>query len=246
MATTTSTVALSSPDLEQLAQRVDKALDAVQGLPPEVCKQATDLKDETEAFHKLELTKMVLGQDDACKGEENRGGAISAASFCWPHAVAGDAGRLLIADAGNHRILGWAPAPARDAEASLVPGQGSFLAGAEFPYVPQGPAKLRFPCCLALEGDRLAVADTANHRILIWDGLPAHGCGYPADRVLGQENFDANGENRWQAVTDDSLCWPYGIWMHRGRLPVADSGNNRVTLWDLADSLRPGDPMAGA
>jgi len=53
--------------------------------------------------------------------------------------------------------------------------------------------------------------------------------------VIGQEDFDAAGENRWKAVADDTLCWPYGLWMHDGRLAIADSGNNRVMLWTTAD-----------
>lgn len=198
--------------------------------------------------------EIVLGQPDAWKGEENRGSGVSAASFRWPHAIAGDARCLLVADAGNHRVLGWTPAPGHDpghgpghdADASLALGQSNFLTASELPYIPQGPSRLRFPYSLALEGSRLAVADTANNRILIWDDLPARGCGHPAGHVLGQEHFDANGENRWQAVTHDSLCWPYGIWMHAGRLAVADSGNNRVTLWNLAEALGPGRRAAAA
>ena len=34
-------------------------------------------------------------------------------------------------------------------------------------------------------------------------------------------------------VTDRSLCWPYGVHVHGGKLAVADSGNNRVMLWSL-------------
>ncbi len=62
--------------------------------------------------------------------------------------------------------------------------------------------------------------------------------GRAAGRVLGQLDFDAAGENRWTAVTADSMCWPYalsvapdadaGAW---SVLAIADSGNNRVTLW---------------
>jgi hypothetical protein len=46
--------------------------------------------------------------------------------------------------------------------------------------------------------------------------------------------MDANGENRWDAVLDDSLCWPYGLCVSSSLLAIADSGNNRVVFWDLA------------
>jgi hypothetical protein len=32
----------------------------------------------------------------------------------------------------------------------------------------------------------------------------------------------------------DTLCWPYGAAAAGGTLAVADSGNNRVLLWDAA------------
>jgi hypothetical protein len=178
-----------------------------------------------------EPASVVLGQPDAASGEENRGAEADARSFRWPHAIAGDVKRLLVADAGNHRVLGWDRAPTEDCDATLVLGQPDFSASSEFPYVPQGAARLRFPYSLAMDGSRLAVADTANNRILLWDEIPAGGG--PANHVLGQPHFDVHGENQWKAVTHDTLCWPYGIWMHGGRLAVADSGNNRVMLWNL-------------
>jgi hypothetical protein len=78
---------------------------------------------------------------------------------------------------------------------------------------------------------RLIVADTSNNRVLIWHGVPRTGAGVPADTVLGQADLDANGENRWDAVADDSLCWPYGLSLAGDLLAVADSGNNRVMFW---------------
>lgn len=184
-----------------------------------------------------EPAAVVLGQESEHDGEENRGKDVSPSSFRWPHAIAGDADRLLIADAGNHRVLSWSPVPQEDCRASAVLGQRDFFTATELPYIAQGPARLRFPYSLALEGNRLAVADTANNRIMLWDRIPQSGCGHAADYVLGQNHFDENGENRWKSVTHDSLCWPYSIWMHGGRLAVADSGNNRVTLWTLSDVL---------
>jgi hypothetical protein len=175
---------------------------------------------------------VVLGQDGPTAGEENRGGPVSARSFRWPHAVAGAGGFLLVADAGNHRVLGWRfPVTDRDAEVAL--GQSAFDASREWPYGKQGPAALRFPYALTAWDDDLTVADTANNRLLRWREVPAAGAGRPADAVVGQPTFDTNGENRWTAVTPDSLCWPYGVCRHAGRLAVADSGNNRVTLWDV-------------
>lgn len=177
---------------------------------------------------------LILGQPSASVGEENRGGQANARSFRWPHAIAGTADVLYVADAGNHRVLGWAPSPAEDREADVVIGQQDFSANGEFPYAKQGPAKFRYPYSLACGGNSLAIADTANNRVLRWDHLPLSGSRSAADAVIGQPDFDSNGENHWKAVTHETLCWPYGIHLHGNQLAVADSGNNRVMLWIVA------------
>ena len=179
---------------------------------------------------------VVLGQPDAASRDENRG-ELGPASFRWPHDLAGTDDLLLVADAGNHRLLGWNPHPAGDRPADRVWGQADFVTAEELPYAPQSGATLRFPYALAVDplagdGGVLAVADTANNRVLVWDGVPA-ASGRPANRVLGQHDFAAVGENRWDLVGRDTFCWPYGLSLHRGRLAVADSGNNRVMIWGL-------------
>jgi hypothetical protein len=177
---------------------------------------------------------VVVGQPDPAQREENRGGAVNASSFRWPHALAGHHDLLLVADAGDHRVLGWSPQPAADRPADLLLGQPDFATAGEWPYAPQQPDRFRFPYSVTLNqstggAQTLAVADTANNRVLLWDGVPTDGRG--ADAVLAQPTFSANGENRWSAVDRDTLCWPYGICMSGDLLAVADSGNNRVMLW---------------
>ncbi len=175
----------------------------------------------------------ILGQDSPDNGQENRGVGVGPNTFRWPHAIAGTDQRLYIADAGNHRILGWTPPPRTDQPANFVLGQPDFAKAVEWPYGKQGPRALRFPYALALENETLACADTANNRILFWRGLPDETF-RPADAVIGQKNFDENGENRWDAVGRDTLCWPYGLHLHRNRLAIADSGNNRVMIWEMS------------
>jgi hypothetical protein len=179
---------------------------------------------------------IVLGQPSAAHREENRGGEAGPASFRWPHDITGRDDLLLIADAGNHRVLGWSPLPEADGPAGLLLGQPDFESSSEWPYGPHTGDRFRFPYAMGLDsagaaGERLAVADTANNRILLWDGVPADG--RPADHVLAQPGFGANGENRWTSVQHDTLCWPYGLSLHGDRLAVADSGNNRVVIWRL-------------
>ena len=184
---------------------------------------------------------ILLGQDAPTERLENRGVGVGPTTFRWPHAIAGDADRLLVADAGNHRVLMWEPPLGEDRPADGLLGQETFDTAHELPYDAQGPSRLRFPYALDGDGRRLAVADTANNRVLLWnDVAPTARCA-SADAVLGQPDFDANGENQWTAVADDTLCWPYGLCLHGDRLAIADSGNNRVMVWSLAD-----DPTAPA
>ena len=181
---------------------------------------------------------VVIGQPDAHQRDENRG-ELGPASFRWPHDIAGTADRLFIADAGNHRVLGWSPPPDGDRPADQVLGQTDFVSGGEFPYKPQTPMSLRFPYAISIDATgengkpgRMALADTANNRVLLWDAVPTD-CEAPADHVIAQPDFARNGENRWDLVAPDTLCWPYGLCLHRDRIAIADSGNNRVMIWQL-------------
>jgi hypothetical protein len=188
---------------------------------------------------------IVLGQDDGTGREDNRGGEVSAFSFRWPHAIAGDAGTLFIADAGDHRVLNWSPPPADGNQAADgVLGQDDLGSMEEFKIRPQGAQRMRFPYAAVTDDERLFVADTSNNRVLIWHGIPRGGVGTPADTVLGQPDMDANGENRWSAVTDDSMCWPYGLSLAGDLLAIADSGNNRIMVWRVESHPRSVSPVS--
>ncbi|HTI74580.1 MAG TPA: NHL repeat-containing protein [Mycobacterium sp.] len=175
---------------------------------------------------------IVLGQPDTASREENRGQHVGPASFRWPHAVTGSDDLLLVADAGDHRVLGWSPPPETEKAADIVLGQPDFFTAGEWPYGPQCGNRFRFPYAVSMDQGRLAVADTANNRVLLWDSVPVED--QPAAHVMAQPTLESNGENRWNAVTHDSMCWPYGVWLHGDRFAVADSGNNRVVIWRRA------------
>jgi hypothetical protein len=164
--------------------------------------------------------------------DENAGGDVSAFSMRWPHGIALWSGHLVIADAGNNRLMLWGRWPtAFGSPCSSVLGQAD-ATGHDHnrgDYYPTDQA-LNMPYAVASAGDRLVVADTANSRLLSWSSPESEA----ADRLAGQPDFAAKGDNRWGLPVRDSLCWPYGLSVRGSTLAIADSGNNRVLIWGLA------------
>ena len=175
---------------------------------------------------------LVLGQRDFVTRDES-GGGDPAMGMRWPHAiVASDAG-CFVADAGSSRIMAWRRLPTdngRPCDYVLGHsgfGDGQHNRGANLPSA----MSHNMPYGLTLLAGRLVVADTANSRLLGFDAA-ALGMGAAAAALAGQRRFDAKGENRWKPPERDSLCWPYGVAGNGEVLAVADTGNNRVLLWD--------------
>ncbi len=140
---------------------------------------------------------------------------------------------LWVADSGHHRVLGWprcAPAPGESAAVLLgQPGdhEESRNGGGRL-----DPALgLNLPVGICRVGDGLAVADSWNHRVLLWDQFPAQDRA-PPDRVLGQADFDSVEINRGAPKPRaDTLYWPYGVHWDGEQLLVCDAGNRRVLIW---------------
>ncbi|AIA55449.1 hypothetical protein HAQ00_08240 [Acidithiobacillus caldus ATCC 51756] len=175
----------------------------------------------------------VLGQRDFVCRDENAGGAPSAMSMRWPHAVTRLGSYLAVADAGDNRVLIWSHLPATNGQsADFVLGQRDATADAhnQGEYYPTA-SSFNMPYGISAFADLLVVADTANSRLLGWrvDEIAE---GAPASVLAAQPDFGSKGDNRWGTPQRDSLCWPYGIQAAGSTLIVADSGNNRVLLWD--------------
>ncbi len=90
---------------------------------------------------------------------------------------------------------------------------------------------LNVPTAVAIDptGHVLAVADTDNNRVLIWNPAPTT-LNAPANIVLGQANFTSRPVSA--VVTASSLRGPQGVWIQDGKLFVADTGNYRVLIWN--------------
>lgn len=109
-------------------------------------------------------------------------------------------------------------------EANVVLGQADFL-GTNFHTTQTG---MRSPNAVATDGNILAVADTGNNRVLLWLSMPTSN-GQPADVVLGQSTFNYVEP---LTATASSFRGPQGVWIQNGKLMVADTGNNRIMIWN--------------
>ena len=181
----------------------------------------------------------VLGQDTFTTRNENGGGSPTAASMRWPHSLALWHGNLVLADAGNNRLMIWPGIPTEQNQpCQVVLGQQDFQAvelnrGEYFPC----DRSLNMPYGVTAAGDWLIAADTANSRLIGWhrsqlDWEKLHDAA--AIGVLGQDTYRQKGENRsYGSALRDSFCWPYGLQTCGSMMAIADSGNNRVLLWQL-------------
>lgn len=133
---------------------------------------------------------------------------------------------LYVADTGNNRVLVYNDEPT-DAIADAVIGQPDFISNT--PDV--GPDKLNSPTGLKMDaGNRLFVADTNNHRVLVFDQGNPDG---QADEVFGQPDYVSNTPNNG-GVSASSLFAPTGVATDATFMDVyiADQGNNRVLQYN--------------
>lgn len=112
--------------------------------------------------------------------------------------------------------------------AFTVVGQADFINGSPNRGGSAGAATLAQPLGnIATDGTRLFVADTANNRVLGYSSVPVAN-GVAADIVLGQSDFTGTTGGTAQ----NRMALPGSVYIGEGRLVVADSGNNRVLIWN--------------
>ncbi len=91
------------------------------------------------------------------------------------------------------------------------------------------------PKGIATDNTRLALADSNNNRVLIWNAIPTTSNISP-DLVLGQTNFTANNSGRGDASSGlEVMNWPTAVAIYNDgtdiRLAVADTYNDRILIW---------------
>jgi hypothetical protein len=99
--------------------------------------------------------------------------------------------------------------------------------------------------CLISNGS-LWVSDTGHHRLLGWRNLPTQDS-QPANWVIGQPDFNHEGQNAKTTPGRTTLNVPTGICSCGEGLAVADAWNHRVLIWKKLpeDSNVPADLVLG-
>jgi|GEM_PF-622701 len=189
----------------------------------------------------------VQGQPDFNTNAPN----VGPQSFSYPTSVAIHGQALAMADLGNARVLIWhrwptAPGTAPD----VVLGQPNLRSN----VADCGPAQLSYPGAVTFSPTgQLIVVDAANHRVLVWNGLPTTD-GQAPDLVLGQQDAThcAPNDDDQNGVEDTpptarTLSAPTSVWTDGTRLVVSDFGNHRVLMWNSFPTrhFQPADTVLG-
>lgn len=160
-----------------------------------------------------------------------------------PRGVWTDGNRVVVADTGNNRVLIWNSFPSANMDggfvfADQVLGQANFSSVLPNRGATPGDATLSGPTHVASDGTRLAVADTGNHRILIWTTFPT-GDGVSAQVIIGQQEADnaasndSNQDGTSETSPSDRVFFrPTGLHFHGGKLYVSDQDNNRILIFE--------------
>jgi hypothetical protein len=207
-------------------------LSVVYCLKSEVCVAA--LRNGIEA-------DIVIGQPDFT----NNSFATAQNRLRGPQAVSFDGKRLFVPDTDNNRVLIWNKLS--NSPADIVLGQPNFTAALTNFNGVRTARTMSLPDYVLSDGQRLFVNDRGNHRVLIWNSIPASNYA-PADVVVGQPDFSqGTANNDGGARTARTLSTPTGVSTDGQHLFIADTLNNRVLIWNSIpqSNFTPADVVLG-
>lgn len=169
----------------------------------------------------FEPASLVIGQADFAGGDRGDGAGGVYLPF---GAAAWDGATFWIPDTGNNRVLGEAGFPAHDQPpATLVIGQASV----DTTVTATTATGLDTPVGVRAAGGHLYVDDAGNSRILVFDAPPTTS-GAAASFAIGQSDL-TEGDTTCDAMHLDD---PGDFVVAGNRLVVADTGHNRVLVWN--------------
>jgi uncharacterized protein (TIGR03437 family) len=174
--------------------------------------------------------------------------SVSARTMRSATAVASDGVTLAVADTDFNRVLIWRRIPTSNGQpADVVLGQEALD---RVRPLSTNSRSLRGPQGVWIQNGRLYVADTMNHRVLIWNSIPTANDA-AADIVLGQADFNVAPVADLTQVQvnprQNNLLNPVSVTSDGTRLFVADLGHNRVLIWNSLPTRnqQPADVVVG-
>jgi uncharacterized protein (TIGR03437 family) len=195
-----------------------------------------------------QAARLVIGQTTFTSQDSNSSdiilGAASGIAYAADTLFVADSNRVGASPTNNRVLLyqnlsGMLPQPTDPltyntkcpvcvGRATLVLGQPDFTTTTL--NMTATSSTLRLPTAVASDGVHLVVGDTDHNRVLIWNRIPTTN-NAPADVVLGQPNFKSTSVPG-NTPNAKSMRGPQGVWIQNGRLYVADTGNNRVLIFN--------------
>src|SRR6266852_13800 len=180
----------------------------------------------------LGMADIVLGQKDFTTTDI----ALTQSGMRAPTGVASDGRVIAVADTDNNRVLIWSRIPTSNGvPADVVVGQPDFthnsIPGGNVPNA----KSMRGPQGVWIQNGKLFVADTQNHRVVIFNSIPTTN-GAAADLVIGQQTLTTFVEpdltKNSNDATSKNLSSPVSVSSDGVRLFVTDLGHNRVLIWN--------------
>jgi hypothetical protein len=139
-------------------------------------------------------------------------------------------GKLVLSDEDFNRVMIFNSAPTtNNISANIVLGQTTLTSCSAPSAGATTASTLSAPRGVWTDGTKLAIADTAANRVLLWDTFPTSD-GQPADHVLGQPDFTSNTANNG-GISAKSLDGPSAVAYNGSQLFIADTNNSRVLAW---------------
>ncbi len=142
--------------------------------------------------------------------------------------------KLIVADSLNNRVLIWNTIPTTNgAAADIVLGHSDFTTKFTSEV---NASTFNYPTAVWSDGTRLLVLDAGNNRVMLWSTFPTYS-NQAATLVLGQSTFFENLPNQGNGDTPSQTSLSFsgqggGLYSNGTQIFVADSGNNRIMVWD--------------
>jgi hypothetical protein len=181
--------------------------------------------------HSFTPADEVIGQPNFTERDYDPQNAV------WAYSVkVSEKGQLAITDTQYYRVLLWNDwQNAFTHPADVIIGQADFSQNGQNQYGLFPKANTLNWCydaCFYKNG--IFVADTGNSRVLWFENLPK-GNNASANDLIGQKDFVTGSENLETILTtENTIYWAFSVSVENDLLAIADTGNHRVLVVDLA------------